>query len=469
MPSSTRRAALLLAACGALACSETRREDAPGARQASPLADAAGVTAFAQTVARGAADAIDFFEVFPGQSNTWVLDRDLSLTQGLGSQYVQALVLYMGEPSRPAYGDVAYDDVAYDVIYVLDAFPGDQRPDELTFLSPLFTGEDGVRTAAVSDGASMGVAALSGRSAFLNGTSGSRLARTVSLAGVDEIGWTDAAVFLPAPLDGAPGTPHGPSYRVALRDPATDELLATISSVTSDVPGARRAPVPAGLPSQVELSFELRGAAGSYAVVDDVALWDGAIATTIGDFEAGRGAWTPNAGAESQNVRSAPRDVGPLRVTRTFYAPPAAPWARLVDVFENTGAAPVTTSAVYVTTLGGSAPLAAVRADGRAVVGWDAARDVRDVGIVGGSGQALVGGSGSADQYLVHRITVPAGGRVALVHFVVQLAAAEGGVTEGDVPEGTDAACAAIAAGFPSDPEYAVDLEPGVLDAVANF
>jgi hypothetical protein len=315
----------------------------------------------------------------------------------------------------------------------------------------------------------MGVAALNGRSAFLNGTSGSRLARTVALGGVDEIRWTDATVLLPAPLDGAPGTPHGPSYRVALRDPASDELLETISSVTSDVAGARRAPVPAGLPSQVALSFELRGAAGSYAVVDDVTLWDGAIATTIGDFEAGLGAWTPNAGAESQNVRSAPREVGPLRVTRTFYAPPAAPWARLVDVFENTGAAPVTTSAVYVTTLGGSAPLAAVRAGGRAVVGWDATRFVRDVGIVGGSGQALVGGSGSADQYLVHPITVPAGERVALVHFVVQLAAAEGGVTAADAPEGTDAACAAIAAGFPSDPEYAVDLEPGVLDAVANF
>jgi hypothetical protein len=474
MATPTRRAALLLAACAALACSEPAGDGGdPRPRQATPLAGTIGVTAFAQAVARGPEDATGLYseEVFPGQSNTWVLDRDFSLAQGFGGQYFRALALHLGEPSGSTHGDVWSDVITPDV---LEPFPFDQAADEVAFLSPLFTVSEGVRTVAVSDGVSMGVGAIDGRSAFLNGTSGSRLGRPLSLPGPGPyaVEWSDAAVFLPAPLDGAPGTPQAPSYRVVLRDPASDELLETLSSVSSDVAGRRRADLPAGLPAEVELSFELRGAAGSYAVVDGVVLWDGELAVTAGDFEAGLGEWTANAGAESQNGRSGSREVGlagsALRVTRTFYAPPAAAWARLVDLFENEGPDPVATSAVYATTLGGTAPLAAVRAGGRAVVGWDAARDVRDVGLVAGSGQALVA-DGSAEVFFVHPIAVPAGGKVAIVHFVVQLGAAEGGIDAADVPEGTDATCAAIAAGFPADAQYAIDLEPGVLEAVANF
>jgi hypothetical protein len=226
----------------------------------------------------------------------------------------------------------------------------------------------------------------------------------------------------------------------------------------------------------VTLAFELRSAAGGYAVVDDVVLWNAGVEVEgFGtDFDDGALApWSANAGAESQNVRSGSRDVaaggGTLRVTRTFYAPPAATWARLVDVFENPGAEAVATSAVYLTTLGGATPLALPRAGG-AVVGWDGDGYVRDVGLVAGSGTALVADA-SPDVYLVHPITVPAGGRVALAHFVVQLGAAEGGLgaAEADVPAGTDAVCAAITAGFRSAGPYALDLEAGVLDAIANF
>src|SRR6266542_2702975 len=69
-----RRLPVLLLATFAASCGGSSSTPTPSApRQASPLAAGAPapVTAFAQTVA----DAAGLGEVFPGQANTWVLDR----------------------------------------------------------------------------------------------------------------------------------------------------------------------------------------------------------------------------------------------------------------------------------------------------------------------------------------------------------------------------------------------------------
>jgi hypothetical protein len=90
------------------------------------------------------------------------------------------------------------------------------------------------------------------------------------------------------------------------------------------------------------------------------------------------------------------------------------------------------------------------------------------VGIVLGTGTALVDAA-SPDVYALHEITVPGGGRVALAHFVVQLGNAEGGSGPSQYPPATDAECSAIASSLRSDPQLQLDLEPGVLSAIANF
>ncbi len=363
----------------------------------------------------------------------------------------------------------------------------DQDVAELTYLTPLFTAADGVRTAAVSDGITMGVPPLAGtRSGYLNGTSDSRLSRTATLSATSSywLSWKDEATLSAGLLRGAAAAPYAPFYQVVLRDPASGALLGDpLFVATSDVSGIDRfavheVPLPAGMSGPVQISFELRSAASGFAVVDDVVLSDavGPVDGFLdGDFEATAdlGPWSANAGAEIQNIRSGARAMAVvagtapvLTVTRTFYAPPAASWARMVDVFENASAAPVSTSAVYVTTLGGT--LYAIRADGKVVVGWDKDGFTRDVAVVVGSGTTLVDPL-SGMVFAVHPLEVPAGGKVALVHFVVQLGQTEGGPTSADVPAGVDAEAQAIVAGFPAQAAYAVDFEPGVLNLVRNF
>lgn len=449
----------------------------PDLRTAAPIpaGSTPPVTSFGQTVA----DASGLGEAFPAQANTWVVDRDYSLATGYGLQYDTALALYVGAPAAPlTHAGVLADLVAA----ALTPFPYDQDVSEAVFLTPLFSTADGVATVAVSDGVAIGVPALSGaRSAYLNGTSDSRLERTLALApgGTYTFGWTHAAILRAGALAGAASPPYGPAYRVLLRDPATGVAIGDpLFSSTVDVAPTTESVVRSGLPAQVVLSFELRSAAGGFAQVDDLAVTGGAgpVALANPGFEGGDLAgWTTRDAAESQNVRSGPRDVGPagsaLRITRTFYAPPSATWARLVDVFENAGTAPVTTKAVYLTALRGATPMAVVRQAGAAVVGWDAdalGPSARDVGLVLGNGTALVEG-GSPFVFVVHDVSLPAGGRTAVAHFVVQRGEAAGGLTAADVPAGTDADCAAIAAGFPGVEAYAIDLEPGVLDLVQNL
>ena len=164
-----RLTALLLAATAAACGGSSGGGGGPGPREATPL-PAGGpvpVTAFAQTVA----DTAGLGEVFPGQANTWVLDRDFALAQGYGLQYASALGLFVGTPSVPlSHGSLLTDLFGG----ALDPFPYDQDADEVVFLTPAFGAADGVRTAVASDGVSAGVPALSGtRSGYLNGTSSS--------------------------------------------------------------------------------------------------------------------------------------------------------------------------------------------------------------------------------------------------------------------------------------------------------
>jgi hypothetical protein len=176
-----------------------------------------------------------------------------------------------------------------------------------------------------------------------------------------------------------------------------------------------------------------------------------------------------SAGAESQNVRSAPRTVGSgaaaLAITRTFYAPPGASWGRLVDVFRNDGATAVSTTALYLTMLYPAAPH--VEAAGPSLVAWDPDLASRDVAVVAGNG-AIVVQDGDPFAFTVHDLVVAPGEQVAVAHFVVQTGGAEcAAVPQASCPAGDDAA--AIAAAFPGDARYAADLEPGVADLVRNF
>lgn len=456
----------------------------PVARVATPIVGGdPGLTSWGQTVPPE--DESGSF--FPGQANTWQLDGDFSLAGGFGWEYSAALQLAVGDVT-PSPTVASLDDDWYSYLTtttgLLHLAPWDQRADEITFLTPRFGTADGVVTATIAAGI-LGVPPLErDRSGYLNGTADSRLVRTVTLD-PDEtytLAWQHRFDMYDDVLLGAAEPPYGKRFQVVLRSPTTGAVLgdplfvttAMTSGVTSGTASFSTAPgaIPAGA---VDLSFELRSAAFGYAAVDAVALSTGAgpvASFDNGDFESGVAPWRFEGGGESRNVRSGARavDIDPagatLTVTRTFYAPPTTSWARLVDEFRNDGDVPVTAKIVYYTILGGSAPGVALAAGGRAVVGRDTAGGTRDVGLVFGTGSAFFGDvSRPWEIFIVHDVTVPAHGRVALAQFVVQLGQ---GATGFDHPTtATDAVCAAIADGFPG--EYAQDLESGVLGRIANF
>lgn len=498
-----RRLALasLVATAAACSCGGTDAPPPAGPRTAAPLPPGAapGVTSFGQAVRAEDAGGV----LFPGQANSWVLLPDFSLGQGYGNEVAWALQLWAGAPrAAPADPAAASDQLLDDLSggTLLRPFPGEQAAADLTWLSPVFTAADGLVTAAVTTGIATappgGVAALAGTSGFLAGTADSRLARTVTLAAGQTytLGWRHEVAPSAGALAGGAVPPFGPRWQVVLRSPVTGALLGDplfLSTGASFEPAADHSAVftagagavPAG---PVELSFELRsgatnGAAPAYAAIDAVSLATagGPVASfTNGDFEAGLAPWRP-AGGQPQNVRSAPRilpvdpaGVATLSVTRTLYAPPSATFARLVDVFENGSDAEVATTVVYLTVHRADADAAwTPAAGGRAVVGRDRAGFSRDVGVVFGTGATFLGAVTGSPQYafVLHPLRVAPRGRAALVHFVVQLG--QGATWSGGdhAAAGTDAACAAVAAGARSDPRYLQDLEPGVAALVRNF
>jgi hypothetical protein len=456
-----------------------------------PAGSAPALTSFLQAVP--VEDAWD--EVFPGAANSWVLDANFDLVLSQAGQYTGggALDLWVGTVTSTTAAGLVDDLIAAASTTTpsLREFPNDQTAAGATFLTPLFGPADGVVVAASRPGTS-GLHVLAGiGSGFLAGSADSRLARTLPLAAGQTytVSWTDELLLDDGTvrLAGEDAPPYGLGYQVVLRDPATGAVLADPLLVVTGVAAIGQTdrtatfstapgPVPAG---HVDLSFELRSGAFGHAAIDAVGLatTGGPVDLPNGDFEAADLApWRAAGAGRSQNVRSAPRIVavdpagaGTVAVTRTFYAPPAAAWGRMVDVVRNDGPVPVSRSLLYVTPLGANNPAVAAAAAGKAAVARDMAGLARDLGLVFGGGVAAFDASVSNFLFVVHDVTIPAHGAVAIVHFVVQLG--QGGTLTGPdhATAGTDAACQAIAAGFRSDPQYQVDLEPGVLGLVQNL
>lgn len=486
-----RRACSLLAAAALVACSsndDPASPPPPGGRtgQLATPVTIAGVTTFGQGIPAQLGDP----EHFVGQAGYWDLQADFSVASGgFDGPFSGAQILHVGRlgTSPPTLDSLVTE------LTSLDFFPLDQGYGELVFLTPVFTAADGVALAAFSDGstvAGLAVAPISGaRSAFLNATSDSRLQQPLDLGGLAEatIGWKQL-VYVQDGL--VPGS--GSSFEAVLRVPdgARAETLAPTCSPDAGGFSTCTAPVgAAALGQQVVLSFELRAAAPGIAELDDVTVTGGALLVN-GDFEA-EGGWTPNAGAESQNVTSGSRTLcvdgpavspcpSPLVVTRSFFTAPTSPWARIVDVFENPGGAEVTADVVYLTVPAGGPTTVSYDPGGlgNAVAAYDAdATPVRDFGLVLGdavpyhqssSSDGLSPGAGIV--FAVRSITVPAGGRVALASFLVMdgVYSHRGG---GTAATGIEQVATAIADGFASaaDSTYRDWLTQEQLDAIVNF
>jgi len=445
-------------------------------------------------------------EIFPGQANIWTLDQDFTLIDGFDMQFNYALW-----PTISSGGSST-------------TFPSDQVYSELTYYTPTMGAAEGVKVAAVSDGATV-LASLpsptavrsmiTGTAAFLNATSDSRLQQVLDLTSLPTgtqsyLKWHDAVSL---DIDVFAGV--NPTYSVVLRplngspySAPTQTLYGPVSvSNTGGQPNYNHtANVTAYAGQKVILSFEVHGSnlpgGQSYAIVDNVSIQDfsnnvrqGFV--TNGDFENGLTGWTTNTPAEVQNVTSGPRaNLQGLTVTRSFYTVPNKLWGRWVDVFSNPTGSAITRTVTYETSLGSggygiiydpvSYSTTTTTPPPQALTSWDTSYTnpafgdgTRDIGLVFGRASSVNfisdDGTGAVGSDLIevsYVITVPAGGKVALVNFVLMDGTDTGHQTTLDITAKAteiDTEAKNILTKFWTDPQYLEGMTGEQIGIIMNF
>lgn len=414
--------------------------------------------AFGQTV-----DATDGDGQYaPGQANVFDLRNDFAISDGYNDQFDGALQLVI---------NVAGTDYP---------FPSDQLYAELTALGPELGAADGVKTVTFT----ADPAWTSSPAAVLHPVSDARLQQTLDLRSAAghavDLTWSGSPQVSPSGFN----EPY--YFRVVVRDTAGALLSTLFLQDDLGISGTWGSASLSAFGGQVVvLSFEQRSTWGC-SRIDDVSVVDVVTTTqfvTNGDFVAGATGWTVPAPRVSQNVRSGARTVpGVGSVERSFFTQPNARWGRMTDVFTNTSGAPLTATVKYHTNLGSDGAgiiYATPGAPAKALSTWDGARDDRDVGLVFGaadvvafqSASALSTYDGNDDIDVEFNITVPTGGSVTIVNFVIFVGGDTGQSAAGTSARATevDALAADIANNFRTNLAYQRGLTQAQLDTLKNF
>jgi hypothetical protein len=164
-------------------------------------------------------------------------------------------------------------------------------------------------------------------------------------------------------------------------------------------------------------------------------------------------------------------------------------WGRWVDVFENPDlVSAVTTTVTYQTNLGSDncgVIYETPGTSGKAITSWDTTWDDRDIAMVHGLVSSKTYTSttvqdplwvnnncdGSDNIFFDYVITVPAGGKVAIVNFII-LGSHDTGLTAASVTDKAtevDAEAARIVSNFWADGQYRTGMTQEQIDAIKNF
>ena len=464
-------ASLLLAACGGSSGGDSAPASPPATAAATltlGVATAtAGVTIINQTVATTDTDGgSNPYQVFPGQANYWDIDRDFSLSDGYDDQFDGALNV----------------SVSVDAGSTFASFPYDQQKSELTWYTPQVGSADGLKGVAVAD-ASYQTPVNGSKSAYITtATADTRLQQTLNLTaatGTVTLTWGGSLRTGSANI-----TQADPSdFKVVLRD-ANGLLLATLYDYNLDGNWGS-ADITAYAGQTVQLSFEATGDWGSNATqIDDVSVVDGISAEHVvnGGFEADLTGWTTNVVNTSTNFTSGVRTLNGLDVQRSFYTIPNKSWGRWVDVYKNNTASPIIATIQYYSNFGSDGAgivYNTPNTSGKSITSWDGSASDRDFGMVYGtannvsytSATALNAyNSGSGDITVSYNVTVPAGGQVAIVNFIV-MDGTDTGLAADINAKATeiDNAAAAIVANFKTDVQYRNGMTQAQIDSIINF
>ncbi|MGJ7486525.1 hypothetical protein ACSFA2_14770 [Variovorax sp. LT2P21] len=406
----------------------------------------------------------------PGQANCWDLYADFSIGDGSNDQLDGALM------------------VSVDVAGTVVSFPSDQDYTELTAMGPEMGAPEGVKRVSFATDPQFLIAGTA--SATLHPVPNARLQQTLDLT---------AAAGHGVSLTWSGGAQGGSSLsnvaneplflQVVVRD-LSGALLSTLfrsdttttNTTTSGSWGTASLSAFAG--QTVVLSFEQRLAYWG-TQLDDVSVKDtttNAEFVVNGDFEAGALGWTVPVEKVSQNVSSGVRFLNGLQVQRSFYTQPNQLWGRMTDVYFNPTGAPITAAVTYWTNLGSDyygIIYPTPGATGKALSTWDGGTGDRDVGWIFGAADSVVYTSATAvgtpdgDENIgvAFNLTVPAGGMVTLINFLVltgtdtRLTALDASARATEV----DTAAAAIANNFRTDFAYQRGLTQAQLDSLKNF
>jgi len=405
--------------------------------------------------------------VAPGMANFWDILPDLSLADGGDDQFDMILGLTVGTTD----------------------FPMDQVYSELTFTGPLMGAAEGAMVVSVSSDTTSWYSAITGTySAFIYPTGNSILQQTVvltsatgtvtlnySIDGASYGGSTDWGSY----ITGAPDT-----FRIVVRNSAGTELEEIYSLSDSSDSGDYTADLTAYRGQVIAIAFEHQGQQEPI-VIDNVSVTDSAATefVTNGDFETGVLApWISNTAANlAQNMTSGTRTLESLDVTRSFYTVPNKLWGRWVDVFSNPTGSDIAITISYYNELGNDTYgiIYTNPSTTMAVTSWDGNAWDRDIAFVYGnattidftSDDGLGNGNGSDLIPTTYDITVPAGGTVAIVNFIVMGGTDTGQTALDDTAtaDEVDAVAAAIVADFWTDAQYTAGMTQAQKDAVSNF